>query len=209
MSALDPEAGEAAEAPAGLRERKKLETRRALRGAAVRLYLEHGPSAVTVHGICEEAGVSPRTFFNYFETKDDAVFDWDHRLTHQLVTGLRERPEEEAPLEALHRTVHSTVPALVADPGWRDRGKLLRAHPELIPKLLHSGRRMEEEISRAMAARLGLDECSRYARMLASSGLAALRTAMQDWDPDTGAEGLLALTDETFGMLAAGLVWSP
>lgn len=202
MSTMDPDDPASC---ASLRERKKVETRNALRSAAVRLYLEHGPADVTVHGICEEAGVSPRTFFNYFETKDDAVFDWDHRLTHQLVTGLAERPAEESPLEALHRTVHRTVPALVADPGWRDRSRLLRQHPELIPKLMHSGRRMEDAVACAVAARLGLPEDARYARLLASTGLAALRTAMQGWDPDSGAEGLLALTDEMYGLLAAGL----
>lgn len=199
MSTMDPEA------PASLRERKKLETKNALRSAAVRLYLEHGPDAVTVHGICESAGVSPRTFFNYFETKDDAVFDWDHRLTHQLAIGVRERPADESPLDALHRTVHEAIPALVADPGWRDRGKLLRQHPELVPKLLHSNRRMEEAIACEVAARTGAPAEARYPRLLAAAGLAALRTAMRDWDPDSGAEGLLALTDEMYGMLAGGL----
>nr|WP_249667494.1 TetR/AcrR family transcriptional regulator [Cellulomonas fengjieae] len=57
----------------GLRERKKLARREALIDATHRLVAEHGLDAVTVEAICEEAGVSTRTFFNYFETKDDAV----------------------------------------------------------------------------------------------------------------------------------------
>ncbi|MGW7517538.1 TetR/AcrR family transcriptional regulator [Streptomyces sp. NPDC054796] len=189
----------------GLRERKKLETRSALRAAAVELYLDKGPSAVTVHDICEAAGVSPRTFFNYFETKDDAVFDWDHRLTHQLVKGVRDRPSDEPPLPALHRTIHDAVPALVADPGWHSRGALLRRYPELIPRLLHSNRRMEEAVACAVAERTGLPEDARYPRLLAGAGLAAFRTAMRAWDPGTGADSLLGLVDESFGLLAAGL----
>lgn len=62
------------ETPAlGLRERKKRARREALIDATHRLVAAHGLDAVTVEAICEEAGVSPRTFFNYFETKDDAV----------------------------------------------------------------------------------------------------------------------------------------
>src|SRR3954465_1350191 len=60
-------------ASVGLREGKKRARREALIDATHRLVAEHGLDAVTVEAICEEAGVSARTFFNYFETKDDAV----------------------------------------------------------------------------------------------------------------------------------------
>src|SRR5690606_14679136 len=57
----------------GLRERKKRARRAALIDAAQRLVAKNGLDAVTVELISAEAGVSPRTFFNYFESKDDAV----------------------------------------------------------------------------------------------------------------------------------------
>ncbi|MDM7832677.1 TetR/AcrR family transcriptional regulator [Cellulomonas edaphi] len=57
----------------GLRERKKRARRELLIDATHRLVDAHGLDAVTVEAICAEAGVSTRTFFNYFETKDDAV----------------------------------------------------------------------------------------------------------------------------------------
>lgn len=62
-----------ADAPVGLRERKKRARREALIDATHRLVAEHGLDAVTVDAICADAGVSTRTFFNYFESKDDAV----------------------------------------------------------------------------------------------------------------------------------------
>ena len=64
---------ETAAEPLGLRARQKQARRAALVDAAQLLVGRHGLDAVTVEAICAEAGVSARTFFNYFETKDDAV----------------------------------------------------------------------------------------------------------------------------------------
>ena len=61
----------------GLREHKKQATRAALQHSAVTLCRQRGPGAVTVEDICADAGVSPRTFFNYFATKEEAVFSLD------------------------------------------------------------------------------------------------------------------------------------
>lgn len=60
-------------AAGGLREAKKRATRDQLTSAARRLTLQHGLDGVTVEMICAEVGVSARTFFNYFATKDDAL----------------------------------------------------------------------------------------------------------------------------------------
>jgi AcrR family transcriptional regulator len=59
----------------GLRERKKLQTRRAIHEAAYRLIDENGLEATTVEQICQEADVSPRTFFNYYPSKAAAAFE--------------------------------------------------------------------------------------------------------------------------------------
>lgn len=57
----------------GLREAKKRATRKQLTSVARRLTLEHGLDAITVESICAEVGVSVRTFFNYFASKDESV----------------------------------------------------------------------------------------------------------------------------------------
>src|ERR1700729_2301047 len=76
-----PPANEAcAPPPASLRERKKLATRRELRRVALRMIADRGYSNVTVEEIAEAANVSPRTFFNYFPTKEAALFGADPEL---------------------------------------------------------------------------------------------------------------------------------
>lgn len=68
MTSTAPVAGD----DLSLRERKKLQTRKALHDAARTLVLEHG-AAATIEEICREAGVSGRTFFNYYPSKAAAA----------------------------------------------------------------------------------------------------------------------------------------
>ena len=80
---------------ASLRERKKLATRRSLRRIALDLVAERGFAHVTVDDIAEAADVSPRTFFNYFPSKEAALFGTDP----DRIAELRQRIVQQAPGE--------------------------------------------------------------------------------------------------------------
>jgi len=122
-----------------LRERKKLATRRQLRAAALHLVAEHGMANVTVEDIAEAADVSPRTFFNYFPSKEAAVYGADP----DRVAALRERVVNQAPgepvLDALRmvmvseaQTVADELSELGGDPtDWLRRMKEARTDPHL------------------------------------------------------------------------------
>src|SRR5258707_12552209 len=89
----------------GLRERKKQQTREALSWAALRLAVERGIGNVLVEDIAAEAGVSPRTFNNYFSSKAEAIV-WRHTDRHGRVAGLlRERPTDEPLWESISNGV--------------------------------------------------------------------------------------------------------
>src|SRR6266446_9036901 len=85
----------AGETHASLRERKKLATRRSLRRAALDLVAERGFAHVTIEDIAEAADVSPRTFFNYFPSKEAALFGTDP----ERIAALRDRVVRQAPGE--------------------------------------------------------------------------------------------------------------
>lgn len=79
----------------GLRERKKLDTRRALSDAALALAFENGLENVTREDIAERAGVSLRTFSNYFTDKYDAIAYRQTERVRRSLDALRHRPAEE------------------------------------------------------------------------------------------------------------------
>jgi AcrR family transcriptional regulator len=109
-----PSTATASEPPASLRERKKLATRRSLRRIALDLVAERGFANVTVDDIAAAADVSPRTFFNYFPSKEAALFGTDP----DRAAALRDRVAHQAPgepvLDAL-RTVMASEAEEVAE----------------------------------------------------------------------------------------------
>src|SRR6516164_5800995 len=85
----------------GLRERKKLAVRRALGSAAVRLAVERGVENVTIEDITAEAGVSLRTFGNYFSSKYEAICALGTDRARRIGAELLARPAGEPLWEAL------------------------------------------------------------------------------------------------------------
>lgn len=116
----------------GLRERKKQQTRGAIHDAALELVTEHGLAGVTVEEICAAAGVSSRTFFNYFPSKGDAA----------LGLGPSTVPEDAraaflAGTGSLVADCCDLVARTVTLPEDRRRMKrLVQARPEMVPTML-------------------------------------------------------------------------
>lgn len=117
--AKDPD--ELLTAPLGLRERKKLKTRRAIRAAAFRLFGEQGYEATTVDQIAELAEISPSTFFRYFPAKEDLVVNDDYDPV--MEAALRARPQGEPLMESMRQTV---LPALRVITDAEREGMVLR-----------------------------------------------------------------------------------
>ncbi|NBM20011.1 TetR family transcriptional regulator [Streptomyces sp. GC420] len=89
----------------GRRELRKAATRKALHDAARRLFEEHGYEQTTVRDIATAAGVTERTFFRYFPSKEDLVLGEVLDLIPALQDLVRSRPDDEPPYEAALRAV--------------------------------------------------------------------------------------------------------
>lgn len=164
---------------AGLREAKRRATRRALSQAAQELVLARGLD-VTVEEIAAAAGVSVRTFSNYFRGKDEAIVGVDPGLLTELADELRGRPADESPGEALQAVLLADPDAMLRR--WELRNELVAAYPALLPRYLASTVQLEEALTAALAERLGVDQRDDPTpRVFVAAAVAVLRATMSWW----------------------------
>jgi AcrR family transcriptional regulator len=100
----------------GLRERKKRQTREAIGAAAMRLFGERGFDAVTVDEVAEAAGVSKKTVFNYFPSKEDLVFRAGEERRAALIAAILERPPGTSLVLPFRRLTAAWLDRIEADP---------------------------------------------------------------------------------------------
>ncbi len=193
----------------GLRDRKKDETRQALRAAAHRLFAEKGFSRTTIDDIADAADVSRRTFFRYFDSKDDLLRVDVADLLPVMLAALRARPADEPPLAAILAALRSLIgpdgpPALaqtLASPvgGLRARVSLLRLLAD-----------WEQGIADTMLARAGLDSPDDADRLqavvTACAATSALRASAQLYRSRYQGAGLdtarfLPIVEQAFSVL--------
>lgn len=208
----------------GLRERKKRATRAALAEAAVRLAAEHGAEKVTVEAISAAAGVSVRTFFNYFDSRDDAFVVVDADAGARMRRAVLDAPAELSPLEALREAMAAELAeAEQQHELWRLHAKVLHASPHLLARGVGAHMAAEADLADAIAERLrGVGGASGpgsgagpgsvtgpgsglYPRLLAAVAGAAVRTSMDHWSAHQEEAAFLDVFHEVFTLLAAGL----
>ncbi|WP_433299075.1 TetR/AcrR family transcriptional regulator [Actinoplanes sp. CA-030573] len=190
----------------GLRERKKAATRQALHESAVRLATAHGLDRITVEAIADEAGVSRRTFSNYFGSKEEALMYGDFQRVRALIESVRARPAGEAPWTALtaaaaefNRELGDLDPEMVA------RGRLVRSHPTLIAAQVQTFAGVERELAAEIATRLDeADPRGVRARMTAATFLVALRVSLNMWLDAPAGTSLWEIAEEALANAGRG-----
>ncbi|TFV86498.1 TetR family transcriptional regulator [Blastococcus sp. CT_GayMR20] len=195
----------------GLRERKKLATRRALHEAALRLVAERGLDAVSVDDIADRANVSPRTFFNYFSGKDDAVLGLDPDTSPRQVAAFLARPRDETPVQALRAVARAQAAEMATDTElWPLRLKVIDSHPALLARLAAVFGEGERVLAAAVAERTGTRAgADAYPTLLAGVAGVAMRTALHRWFAGDFTAALPDLLDEAWDLLSAGLPAPP
>ncbi|WP_049562474.1 acyl-CoA-like ligand-binding transcription factor [Nonomuraea sp. SBT364] len=195
----------------GLRERKKQATREALTLAALRLALERGMEHVRVEDIAAEAGVSPRTFNNYFSSKYEALAARHADRVRRSAEVLRERPGDEPLWEAIGHAM--TEPwgdggraSEPPDPALLAAMRLLTGDSTMRAESLKVAFAADGEFAAAVAARTGTDVTrDLYPHLVAASVTAAVQAAVGHWLHADPPLALVPLLREAIDALAAAV----
>ncbi|MFJ6746978.1 TetR/AcrR family transcriptional regulator [Streptomyces sp. NPDC091266] len=191
---------------AGLRERKKIQTRQAIRRAAYRLFEEQGYDATPVDRIAEAADVSPSTVFRYFPTKEDIVLTDEYDAV--LEAGIRARPAGEPMVESLRQVTVESLRKITSEDRTElfQRMRLVREVPAIRGRTAENTARDAAMISAVLAERAGRTVDDLEVRVISAAVLAALQEAMMRWVEDEGqGADLEALINRTMDVLNRGL----
>jgi AcrR family transcriptional regulator len=141
----------------GLRESKKLRTRQEIADRAMQFFAQRGFDHVTVAEVAAAAGVSEKTVYNYFPTKEDLFFDEVPAREAALVAAIRERREGESILAALRGLQVGECPRMCS-PGFATFARIIEESRALQAKELEVMARFANVLSEAIQTELAVDE---------------------------------------------------
>jgi AcrR family transcriptional regulator len=191
----------------GLRERKKLATRAALSWAALTLATERGVENVLVEDIAAKANVSPRTFNNYFSSKEEAICAISTDRIAGIVAAFRARPADEPLWDSLTAAM-LTPYDLPTDPPreFVARSQLMMGHPALQAETMRAQLTVQTALTDEVAARLRIDPNQDiYPKLVVGVASAALHTALRHWAASPTSRPFLPTLRAALDQVAQGL----
>ncbi|WNM36763.1 TetR family transcriptional regulator [Streptomyces sp. Li-HN-5-11] len=178
--------------------------------AALQLLALKGFDGVTIDEIAAAAGVSKRTFFRYFASKEDVVVQHLADMGTGMRTELAARPVEERPSVALRHAVWASMTACADHSDHAERAlnvvRLILRTPALRARFLERQAQWRDDLAVELARRLGLDaDTDLYPQLAAGMALTAFDSVLRRWSGSDGAEDPAELTDRAFAVITPAL----
>jgi AcrR family transcriptional regulator len=178
---------------------------REISDAALRLFADQGFEATTIAQIAREAGVSQRTLFRYFGTKEDLVFGArqdlaggeEESLAAVLVNTVQRQPAGVSAWDAL-RAGFSAVLAAGQPDKVIERMRLVLAAPSLRARYIEKQQRWQAELLPVIEARMGagVHGCDPRARAVVTTAFACADAAVETWVACDGRAEVSELFDQ-------------
>lgn len=179
----------------GLRERKRIETHGRIQSEAMRLFLTRGFDGTTLDEIAAAAGVSRRTLFHYFSSKEEIVFAAKAGFPDMVVAAINRRPPDEPLLTMVERALTDMATGHET-PEAKAFARLIRDTPALNAGDQAKYEKVERVMAEALAARKGLPADDMDCRITASAAVGILKLSTEAWLADDQAR------PEAFGRAA-------
>ena len=184
--------------------------RRALRAEitaqALGLFSERGFDAVTADELAEAVGVSRRTLFRLFATKEDIVVAAFDTLGDEAIAALGERPVEEPPWTALRRALGAAAARLEQRPAsFFELHEVIAQTPALRGRLLEQRDGWRAALAQQLSTRSATPPHDLASELLATAAIGAFDVATEAWARAGGRRRLSRLLDDAFDLLGSGL----
>lgn len=187
------------------RAQKKAEVREALVAAADELFADRGFEGTTVDDVAERAGVSRRTFFRYFATKEAIAFPQSEYRVEAFRQLLEDALARGPMFEGVREACLTLAKAFTQNREQEvARQKLVDATPTLVAADLQLYQVWVDTLADAVTPKGATTRQRRRAKFFAASTIGAVRSGLRDWVAANGRKNLANLGKEAFEMLAEG-----
>jgi AcrR family transcriptional regulator len=187
----------------GLRERKRRETLRRIAEAGLKLFLTNGYEATTLEEIAEAAGISRRTFFYYFKSKEEILLAWQGGgFTDTVRAAVLEQSPKQLPLDAVKNALLGLMTRFKADFKQAKAIERLLCSNETL-RLRHQAKYVEQEqaVFEALCRMWPQPKRQQALRMVAMMSIGAFRLAIDSWSREEGKRPIDAYLKEAFASL--------
>ncbi|ARU22333.1 ABC transporter substrate-binding protein [Ralstonia solanacearum] len=188
----------------GLRERKRRDTLQRIAQTGLDLFIAKGYEATTLDDVAAAAGISRRTFFHYFTSKDEILLAWQVGLVDALYDAVLQAATDQSPLEALCGALQKLASHFDAEKAI-DIARVLRSSEQLRAANHAKFMNLENAAFEALC-RLWPQRGRRgLLRMVAMASLGAFRVAIDEWVDEGGKESLTKRIEKTFENLRSAV----
>ena len=184
----------------GLRQRKRRETLQRITDAGICLFIEKGYEATTLDEIAAAAGISRRTFFYYFKSKDDILLSLQSGMGDMIVDALQHAPRDRRPLDAIRDAIVKVCAAVPAD-DMIAIDRLMRSSEAVQARKQASYIQHERALFAALRERWPEPERETGLRLVAMLAIGATRLASDALSREGGKRPLTELLHEAFDAL--------
>lgn len=194
----------------GLRERKRRETLQRIAECGLKLFSEGGYDATTVDAIAASAGISPRTFFYYFRSKDEVLQHWHEwsggTFLASMKASLASVSDTETPRAAARECLirmeaqYETEQSIVVD-------ALMHSTETLRMRMQAIYAALEKELLVALSERWPQIASREPLRVIAMITIGVMRLAMEEWRNEAGERPLRYHLQKTFDLFEHALTF--
>lgn len=188
----------------GLRERKRRETLQRITDAGISLFIQQGFDRTTLDEIATAAGISRRTFFYYFKSKDEILLSLQRGVGEMFAEAVRAAPATRRPIDVIRRAiVEVCAPLPEADMLAID--KLMRSNEAVQARKQASYIEQERMLFEALRERWPEPERATSLRLVVMMAVGAMRLSFETFHREEGKRPVTTLLNENFDALEGAL----